>query len=96
MASQIRSAMPVDQTAEICYGEILSEIRTWLDKHKIEPVLFKPAAVIGRHGLGFEITFRSPEQARQFEKAFPAGRWIKLPAAGSAPRQPACRRVRAG
>ena len=47
------------------FGDVMNDIRSWLDHHKIEPALFKQ---IGEDG--FEIGFDSEEAARLFERAF--------------------------
>jgi hypothetical protein len=46
-------------------GDTMNDIRTWLDHHKIKPVAFK---TIDRSpvGLGFEIAFENPHDARFF------------------------------
>jgi hypothetical protein len=44
--------------------KVLNEIRTWLDSERIEPIRFK--MVVGRSGLGFEISFRSEREASVF------------------------------
>ena len=46
----------------------MREIRTWLDAERIEPVHFK--TVVGRAGLGFEISFRHERQAQRFQERF--------------------------
>lgn len=51
------------------FGEAMSEIRTWLDAHKIQPGAFnsnaKPADAVT-----FEIRFVREDEARLFEQAF--------------------------
>lgn len=47
----------------------MAEIRTWLDSERIEPVSFK--TVVSRGGLGFEISFKSEEEADHFRCQFP-------------------------
>jgi hypothetical protein len=44
--------------------ETMRDIRTWLDSERIEPVQFK--TVVGRAGLGFEISFRREREAERF------------------------------
>jgi hypothetical protein len=46
----------------------INEIRTWLDREKIEPVEFK--TVVGRAGFGFEISFKNEEEAARFQERF--------------------------
>jgi hypothetical protein len=52
----------------ISFGDTLNDIRTWLDHHHIEPVVFK---TIDRSsaGMGFEITFANHHEARLFSIA---------------------------
>jgi hypothetical protein len=51
-------------------GSAMNEIRTWLDGKKIETVHFK--TVVGSAGLGFEISFKSEQDAERFQQRFPA------------------------
>jgi hypothetical protein len=46
----------------------MNEIRTWLDSERIQPVQFK--TVVGRAGLGFEISFRRKREAERFQERF--------------------------
>jgi hypothetical protein len=46
----------------------MRDIRIWLDSERIEPVDFK--AVVGRVGLGFEISFRDEHEAERFQERF--------------------------
>jgi hypothetical protein len=48
--------MPLDKT--------MRDIRIWLDGERIAPVQFK--TVVGRAGLGFEISFRCEREAERF------------------------------
>jgi hypothetical protein len=54
---------------ERSFGEIMNGIRTWLDHRKIEPISFEPAAKADR-GVGFEIAFKSEDEAHLFEWEF--------------------------
>ena len=49
-------------------GETMRDMRIWLDRERIEPVEFK--AVVGRAGLGFEISFRDEHEAERFQERF--------------------------
>ena len=49
-------------------GQIMNEVRFWLDENKIEPVDFK--TVVGREGIGFEMRFRKEEEGDRFQRAF--------------------------
>ena len=51
------------------FGETMNDIRSWLDRRKIQPVLFQPVAS-DRSGVGFEIGFNSEEEAHRFEREF--------------------------
>jgi hypothetical protein len=46
----------------------IKDIRTWLVSERIEPVEFK--TVVGRAGLGFEISFREESEAERFQERF--------------------------
>jgi hypothetical protein len=56
----VRDDMPLAAT--------MRDIRIWLDSERIEPVEFK--AVVGRVGLGFEISFRDEHEAERFQERF--------------------------
>ena len=49
-------------------GRLMNEIRSWLDGEKIQPMYFRP--VVGAVGFGFEIGFRSEEDAKRFRVWF--------------------------
>lgn len=63
---------PVPLEAENSRGaplvKVLNEIRTWLDTEQVEPVRFE--IVVGRRGLGFEISFRTEREAECFQERF--------------------------
>jgi hypothetical protein len=46
----------------------MKDIRTWLVSEQIEPLEFK--TVVGRAGLGFEISFREESEAERFQQQF--------------------------
>jgi hypothetical protein len=54
------------------FGAIMSDIRTWLDHHRIEPVSFQPVAKADI-GVGFEIGFNTEDEAYLFEREFQPG-----------------------
>ena len=58
----------VIRPAGVPIGSIMSEIRSWLDQNKIEPIDFK--TVVGREGIGFEIRFRTEGEAERFQREF--------------------------
>jgi hypothetical protein len=49
-------------------GGAMNEIRTRLDQERIQPANFK--IVVGRTGLGFEISFDCEAQAQRFRRQF--------------------------
>jgi hypothetical protein len=53
---------------EMPLAETMRDIRIWLDNERIEPVEFK--AVVGKLGLGFEISFRDEHEAERFQERF--------------------------
>jgi hypothetical protein len=58
-----------ENQANTTLASTMIEIRTWLDREKIEPVALK--AVVGSAGLGFEISFKSEQEAARFQREFP-------------------------
>jgi hypothetical protein len=61
-------ALDVGNSGGAPLQKVLNEIRTWLDSERVEPVRFK--IVVGRSGLGFEISFRTGREAERFEERF--------------------------
>jgi hypothetical protein len=57
----------VPKPTGISYGEAMSRLRVWLDSQKMQPTLFR-LAPLGR--VGFEIAFRSHEDAARFRGGF--------------------------
>jgi hypothetical protein len=55
---------------EMPLGKTMKDIRIWLDSERIEPVAF--TTVVGRVGLGFEISFREESEAERFQERFAA------------------------
>jgi len=49
-------------------GDFISDIRPWLDRHKIEPVELKSEAKDG--AITLDICFRSQDDAQLFERDF--------------------------
>jgi hypothetical protein len=49
-------------------GDSISDIRPWLDRHKIEPVELKSEAKDG--AITLDICFRSQDDAELFERDF--------------------------
>ena len=59
----------VEKKPESSFGAAMNDIRTWLDHRKIEPISFEPVAKADR-GVGFEIAFKSVDEAHLFEWEF--------------------------
>ena len=55
-------------TREMPFTETMKDIRIWLDREQIQPAEFK--AVVGRTGLGFEISFNDKSEAQRFQERF--------------------------
>ena len=56
---------------EVALAETMAEMRSWLDKHKVQPVEFK-IAMTGLPGIAFDIQFRTEDEAILFKRAFAA------------------------
>ena len=54
---------------ENALAETMNEMRSWLDKHQVQPVEFK-IAMTGFPGIAFDVQFKSEEEAIRFEKIF--------------------------
>lgn len=54
---------------ETALAETMNEMRSWLDKHKVEPVEFK-IAMTGMPGVAFDVQFRSKDEAVLFAQVF--------------------------
>ena len=50
-------------------GDLMNEIRSWLDSNWIQPVEFR--STVSEREIGFSIRFRGEAQASLFERAFP-------------------------
>jgi hypothetical protein len=68
MALLSRVALQAENSRNAPLIKVLNEIRTRLDGERIEPVRFK--LVVGRSGLGFEISFRNEREAERFQERF--------------------------
>ena len=55
-------------TRDMPFAETMKDIRIWLDSERIQPAEFK--AVVGRAGLGFEISFNDEREAERFQERF--------------------------
>jgi hypothetical protein len=60
--------MPAENSGAVSLDKTMSEIRTWLDGERTEPVQFR--TVVDRTSLGFEISFRQERDAERFQKRF--------------------------
>jgi hypothetical protein len=56
------------QRPQKTFGEAMSEIRSWLDAHKIQPAAFN--SDIKKGAVAFDIRFVREYEARLFEQAF--------------------------
>ena len=54
---------------ETALADTMAEITTWLDMHRVQPVLFK-IAMTGFPGIAFDIQFHSEGEAHLFERQF--------------------------
>jgi hypothetical protein len=54
---------------EAALAATMNEMRSWLDKHRVQPVEFK-IAMTGMPGVAFDIQFRSEDEAVLFERVF--------------------------
>jgi hypothetical protein len=54
---------------EAALAETMNEMRSWLDRHQVQPSEFK-IAMTGFPGIAFDVQFRSEEEAILFEKIF--------------------------
>ena len=52
-------------------GDAMRDVRTWLDKQKIEPIAFKSNSIGGVFHL--DIRFQSQDEAQLFERDFRLG-----------------------
>jgi hypothetical protein len=50
------------------FGKTMNQVRSWLDSKKIEPAHFRPVTCHG--GIGYEISFRSSQEAELFQREF--------------------------
>ena len=57
-----------ENSEKLPLAKTMKDIRIWLDSERIEPVQFK--TVVGRGGLGFEISFRREHEADRFQERF--------------------------
>ena len=51
------------------FGEVMNQIRSWLDTHKIEPAAFK-SDVAESGTIVFDIQFNTEDEAYLFERKF--------------------------
>ena len=59
---------------ETALAETMNEMRTWLDKHRVQPVEFTISMTgppdIGPLNIAFDVQFRSEDEAVLFERVF--------------------------
>ena len=68
MASRTPVVVEPKTARDMPLGETMRDIRAWLDSERIQPADFK--AVVGRTGLGFEISFNDEREAVRFQERF--------------------------
>jgi hypothetical protein len=61
-------AVQAENSRNVPLDKTMRDIRIWLDGERIELVQFK--TVVGRAGLGFEISFRYEREAECFQERF--------------------------
>jgi hypothetical protein len=54
---------------EAALAATMNEMRSWLDKHQVQPIEFKIART-GFPGIAFDLQFKSEKEAILFEKIF--------------------------
>jgi hypothetical protein len=59
----------LDKQPHASFVETMGDVRSWLDRCKIEPVSFKPVTSV-KNGVGFDIGFKSEDEALLFRRAF--------------------------
>ena len=69
MAPGLYFVVHVDKKPHASFVETMGDVRSWLDRCKIEPVSFKPVTSV-KSGVGFDIGFKSEDEALLFRRAF--------------------------
>ena len=59
----------VKKQPEGSFGETMNNMRSWLDRRKIQPALFN-SVFNALRGVGIEIGFDSEDEAELFERQF--------------------------
>src|SRR4051795_5767280 len=59
----------VEKTPDASFGQTISEIISWLDQEKSQPVSVTPVAT-RKNGVGFEVGFNSAAEANSFQRRF--------------------------
>jgi hypothetical protein len=54
---------------EVALAETMAEMRTWFDKHRVEPIQFI-IAMTGMPGIVFDLQFRREDEALEFQQMF--------------------------
>jgi hypothetical protein len=55
---------------EVALAETMAEMRTWLDKHQVQPLLFKINMTGIPSSVAFDLQFRNGDEAALFEQMF--------------------------
>ncbi len=69
MALSLHFIVHLDKKPHVSFVETMADVRSWLDRCQIESVSFKPVTS-AESGLGFDIGFKSEDEALRFGHAF--------------------------
>jgi hypothetical protein len=69
MAITPSGSVRIDKPEDVSTGEMMNQLRDWLDANKIEPVLLQ-AGVQTNGTIAFEVAFASAEHAARFNSQF--------------------------
>jgi hypothetical protein len=69
MAPNLDFIVHLDKKLHASFAETMGDVRSWLDRCKIETVSFKPVTS-AESGVGFDIGFKREDEALRFERAF--------------------------
>jgi hypothetical protein len=69
MAITPSGSVRINKPADVSTGEMMNQLRDWLDANRIQPALFT-TGVQTNGTIAFEITFVSAEHAARFNSQF--------------------------
>jgi hypothetical protein len=69
MALSLHFIVHLDKKPHASFVETMGDVRSWLDRCQIESASFKPVTS-AESGVGFDIGFKSEDEALRFERAF--------------------------